>query len=77
MRLFLFLFLLDGADKSPLTLRTGGSRSTPEGQEWRYGDLPLIQSSEMTGKKFSNIGELTAEKAGQELRLRVRVHASR
>lgn len=51
--------------------------STPEGQEWRYGDLPLIQSSEMTGKKFCPVGELTSAKAGEEIWLRARVHASR
>lgn len=60
-----------------LTSVTDASRSTPEGQEWRYGHLPLIQSTEMTGKRFTPIEQLTAEKAGQEVRLRVRVHASR
>lgn len=51
--------------------------STPEGQEWRHGDLPLVQSTEMTGKKFCAVGELTSEKAGQDIWLRARVHTSR
>ena len=51
--------------------------STPEGQEWRHGDLPLIQSAEMMGKKFCAVGELTSEKAGQDIWLRARVHTSR
>ena len=51
--------------------------STPEGQEWRHGDLPLIQSTEMTGKKFCAVGDLTSEKAGQDIWLRARVHTSR
>ena len=51
--------------------------STPEGQEWRHGDLPLIQSVEMTGKKFCPVGELTSAKAGEEVWLRARVHTSR
>lgn len=51
--------------------------STPEGQEWRHGDLPLIQSVEMTGKKFCPVGELTAAKAGEEIWVRARVHTSR
>ncbi|CAM9531555.1 unnamed protein product [Laminaria digitata] len=50
---------------------------TPEGQEWRHGDLPRIQSTEMTGKKFCAVGELTSEKAGQDIWLRARVHTSR
>ncbi|CAM9568315.1 unnamed protein product, partial [Hapterophycus canaliculatus] len=53
------------------------NESTPEGQEWRYGDLPLIQSTEMTGKKYCPVGDLNASKAGEELWLRVRVHTSR
>lgn len=51
--------------------------STPEGQEWRHGDLALIQSCEMKGKKFCAVGELTSEKAGQDVWLRGRMHASR
>lgn len=53
------------------------SCSTPEGQEWRHGDLPLIQSTDMTGKKFCPVGDLTAAKAGEEIWLRTRVHNSR
>ncbi|CAM9685787.1 unnamed protein product [Ectocarpus sp. 6 AP-2014] len=57
----------------------GGSahESTPEGQEWRYGDLPMVQSSEMTGKTFCPVGDLTSAKAGEEIWLRARVHTSR
>lgn len=51
--------------------------STPEGQEWRHGDLPLIQSVDMTGKQFCPVGDLTSAKAGEEIWLRARVHASR
>eukprot|EP00752_Nemacystus_decipiens_P010383 g9253.t1 len=60
--------------------KSGGGaamETTPEGQEWRHGDLPLIQSVEMTGKTFCPVGELTAAKAGEEIWLRARVHASR
>lgn len=51
--------------------------SVPEGQEWRYGDLPLVQSSEITGREFCRIGQLTPAKSGQEIWLRARVHATR
>ncbi|CAM9179539.1 unnamed protein product, partial [Choristocarpus tenellus] len=51
--------------------------SGPEGQEWRFGNLPIIQSSEITGKVFCPIDKLSAAKSGEDLWVRARVHTSR
>lgn len=37
----------------------------------------MVQSSEMTGKTFCPVGDLTSSKAGEEIWLRARVHTSR
>lgn len=37
----------------------------------------MVQSSEMTGKTFCPVGDLTSAKAEEEIWLRARVHTSR
>ncbi|CAN0456215.1 unnamed protein product, partial [Ectocarpus sp. 12 AP-2014] len=37
----------------------------------------MVQSTEMTGKTFCPVGDLTSAKAGEEIWLRARVHTSR
>ncbi|CAM9431935.1 unnamed protein product [Discosporangium mesarthrocarpum] len=57
--------------------KSSQEHSEPAGQEWRFGDLPLIQSQEITGKEFCAINELTPAKSGQTVWVRARVHNSR
>jgi len=45
--------------------------------EGMYGDLPLIQSTEKTGKTWTDIKDVDLSKKGQSLLLRARMHTSR
>jgi len=45
--------------------------------EGKYGKLPLIQSTEKTGRKFTRVEEVTTELNGQEVLVRGRAHQIR
>lgn len=42
-----------------------------------YGDLPLVQSVEISGRKWSTIRSLTSEKEGEIVLVRARIHTNR
>ncbi len=42
-----------------------------------YGDTPLVQSQEQTGRVWTRLGALDASRAGERVLLRGRVHTVR
>lgn len=43
----------------------------------KYGDARMVQSVEITGRKWTRVSDLTADKVGQTVLIRARLHTSR
>ena len=56
---------------------SSAATETDESLAHLYGDLPLICSKTMTSKSYKQVSDLSAERVGQTVWIRARLHTSR